>query len=68
MYYIPDRRHPTLTKLLQKHLNIGSACITDNMSTYVRPKSETSRLEQYGFYHFFYDLSTQQLHEKFSWI
>jgi hypothetical protein len=68
LYYIPDRRHQTLTKVLRKHVKIGSAVITDGMTSYVRPKSDSSRLDQYGFNHFYFDLNQVSIHEKFSFV
>lgn len=56
LYYIPDRRHSTLSRIAMKHIQLGSAIITDTMSSYVRPRSETSRLEQYGYYHYWFDV------------
>ena len=67
-YYIPDRRHPTLTKLIRKHLATSTALITDTMTSYVRPKSESSRLDQYGYYHFYINITQHSIHEKFSFI
>jgi len=39
-YYIPDRKHPTLTKIIRKHLSSAGAIISDTMTSYVRPRSE----------------------------
>lgn len=67
-YYIPDRRHPTLTRILRKHLCIAKTVISDTMTSYVRPRTETSRLEQYGWLHFFINITQHNLHEKFSFV
>ena len=66
--YIPDRRHPTLTRLIRKHTEFGSAIVSDMMTSYVRPKTASSRLDQYGYYHFYFDQQNVSLHEKFSFI
>ncbi len=42
---IPDRKHPTLVKIIRKHLAIGGAILSDTMTSYVRPRSEQSRLD-----------------------
>ena len=68
MYYIPDRRHPTLTTLIRKHCEFGSAIMSDMMTSYVRPKTFSSRLDQYGYYHFYFDHANVSIHEKFSFI
>jgi hypothetical protein len=39
-YYIPDRKHPTLCKIIRKHLPIGGSIVSDTMTSYVRPRSE----------------------------
>jgi len=39
-YYIPDRKHPTLTKIIRKHLAVAGSIISDTMTSYVRPRSE----------------------------
>lgn len=38
------------------------------MTSYVRPRSESSRLDQYGFYHFYINITQHNIHEKFSFI
>ena len=67
-YYIPDRKHPTLVKIMRKHVEVGSALITDTMTSYVKPRTEVSRLEHYGYYHFFINIVQHNIHEKFSFI
>jgi len=39
LYYIPDRKHPTLTKIIRKHMPIAGTLISDTMTSYVRPVS-----------------------------
>jgi hypothetical protein len=68
LYYIPDRKHPTLTKLIRKHVLQNTSIISDTMTSYVRPRTETSRLEQYGYHHFYINITQHNIHEKFSFI
>ena len=67
-YYIPDRKHPTLTKIIRKHLPLSGAIVSDTMTSYVRPRSEQSRLDQYGFYHYYINITQHNIHEKFSFV
>lgn len=68
LYYIPDRKHPTLTKIIRKHMPIAGSIISDTMTSYVRPRTENSRLDQYGLYHFYINTTQHNIHEKFSFI
>ena len=45
VYYVPDRKHATLTKVIRKHCAMSTSLISDTMSSYVRPKTESSRLD-----------------------
>ena len=45
LYYIPDRKHPTLTKIIRKHMTTSGTILSDTMTSYVRPRTETSRLD-----------------------
>jgi ribosomal protein S27AE len=56
-YYIPDRKHPTLTKIIRKHLPLSGSVVSDTMTSYVRPRSEASRLDQYGYHHYFINIT-----------
>ena len=47
---------------------MGTPIITDNMTSYVRPRTDASRMDQYGLLHFYFDLTKQSIHEKFSFI
>lgn len=67
-YYIPDRKHPTLTKIIRKHIPISGTVVSDTMTSYVRPRTELSRLEQYGMYHFSINITQHNQHEKFSFV
>lgn len=67
-YYIPDRKHPTLAKIIRQHMQISGTLISDTMTSYVRPRTENSRLDQYGLYHFYVNITQHNIHEKFSFI
>jgi hypothetical protein len=67
-YYIPDRKHPTLTRIIRKHLPLSGSIVSDTMTSYVRPRSEASRLDQYGFYHYYINITQHNIHEKFSFV
>ena len=56
-YYIPDRKHPTLMRIIRKHMDVSGVILSDTMTSYVRPRTETSRLDQYGLYHFFVNIA-----------
>lgn len=38
------------------------------MTSYVRPRTENSRLDQYGLYHFYINITQHNIHEKFSFV
>ena len=67
-YYIPDRKHPTLSALFKPHVEDGSVVLSDCHPSYVRPRSATSRLDQYGWYHFWINHSERFVHDKFSFV
>lgn len=67
-YYIPDRKHPTLAKIIRKHMGISGTILTDTMTSYVRPRTENSRLDQYGLYHYYVNITQHNIHEKFSFV
>lgn len=68
LYYIPDRKHPTLTKVIRKHMPMSGTIMSDTMTSYVRPRTESSRLDQYGFYHYYINITQHNIHEKYSFI
>ena len=47
---------------------MASPLLSDTMTSYVRPRTFSSRMLSYGYYHFWVNLTQHNVHEKFSFI
>ncbi len=59
MYYVEDRKSTTLTPLILNNIPPGSTIMSDKFSSYVNIHRNESKLEPYGFTHYWVNHSRE---------
>ncbi len=68
MYFIKNKSHEYLVKLIKRHTTPGICLFSDAHSSYVSMAASRSKLTQYGIYHFWICHESRYVHEKFGFI
>eukprot|EP00347_Sterkiella_histriomuscorum_P018570 403345014 len=68
MYFIKDKSHQNLVSIIKKHTVPGTIIFSDSHSSYVNMPKSSSKLTQYGFYHYWICHITRYVHEKFGFV
>lgn len=65
LYYIPDKKHTTLSALVRKHVDNGTILMSDCHSSYLTLSNLHSKMTQYGYFHYWINHSLRYVHEKY---
>jgi hypothetical protein len=65
IYAIKDKCHNTLVDCIKKHIPTGGTIFSDSHMAYCNLPAASSKLSQYGYYHYWTNHSFRFIHEKF---
>ena len=68
LFHVEDRKESTLIPLIIDNVEEGSTIMSDKFSSYVNIKTNESKLEQYGFEHFWTNHSLNFVDPYQPWI
>ena len=68
MYYVKEKSHESLIKIMKKHTLPGTVIFSDTHASYVNVARSTSRLAKYGWYHYWICHVSRYVHEKFGFV